>query len=176
MFNECIISEPGNKAFVSLILITSCLMCILAVTLTIALLVCKSRHIRPVFVTCKVIFFDLRCLCFVIYFLFYFDRIYNPNHIAIVNAVATLGDALELLEDWVVTEQYISANLNMQIIIRQLKGSADGEIFAERKRQTRLKVKIFSVIFYSGIVMYAIMSFMVDKLWFRLLSGTLQLY
>ena len=64
----------------------------------------------------------------------------------------------------------------MQIIIRQLKGSADGEIFAERKRQTRLKVKIFSVIFYSGIVMYAIMSFMVDKLWFRLLSGTLQLY
>ena len=98
-----------------------CLFSIVTIGTAIMVFGFKSKIERPKFVTWQTIFLGIRCICFGIYLLLKYLQLEtkdgeNRDHIA--NALATTGDICFLLHDWIFTEQYVAASLNMPIIIK----------------------------------------------------------
>ena len=84
----------------------------------------KSKDERPMFVTWQTIWLGLYCICFV----FYFAGKYigmdteEKTHHYLANTLATVGNAFFLMHDWIFTEQYVAASLNMPVIIKIFSG------------------------------------------------------
>merc|ERR1719469_433601 len=100
-----------------------CLFCIVTICTAIWVFCCKSKIERPTFVTWQTIFLVICCICYVICFGIVLLRPIDPTRASgslryISPVLAIVGDICFALHDWIFTEQYVAASLNMPVIIK----------------------------------------------------------
>ena len=77
---------------------------------------------------------------------------------AITNLVAIIGDCFADLHDWIFTEQYLDASLNLPIIIKLFGEESSEKDFQQLKAEAKMKVRLFAFIFYGYLFVWAIVS------------------